>query len=251
MAKKRGIPANGEFVICKIKSVNPNSAFAELVEYGKEGMIHISEVKRGWVRDIRQHIKNGQIVVAKVVEVSGDHIYLSLKRVYDNQQKDRMREYKFDQKAEKMLEISAKEMKKSLDKAYEEVGFLLEEQFGSLYDAFKVILKYPERVQDLIPKNWFDVIKKVAESSIEQKEFEIGAQVLIKSRDPHGINIIKSVLKNIQDSGFQVKYISAPKYLVKYKTKDPKKGTKIFSEKLEEILKSDKRVDASFKINEK
>ena len=47
MVKRNNMPQMGEFVICKITRINPNSAFAILEEYDKEGMVHISEVKRG------------------------------------------------------------------------------------------------------------------------------------------------------------------------------------------------------------
>jgi translation initiation factor 2 alpha subunit (eIF-2alpha) len=42
--KKTGMPRPGEVVVCRIKSINPNSVFARLEEYDKEGMIHVSEV---------------------------------------------------------------------------------------------------------------------------------------------------------------------------------------------------------------
>ena len=119
MVKKRGFPMLGEIVICKITKINPNSAFARLEEYNKEGMIHISEISSGWVRDIRQHVKPNQSVIAKVVrlnEGSGE-ISLSLKRVDDKQQNEKMKDYNLNKKAEKMLEIAAKSMDINPDNA--------------------------------------------------------------------------------------------------------------------------------------
>lgn len=55
------------------------------------------------------------------------YIDLSLRRVTDAQRKNKMQEWKRAQKAEKLLELMAKEVGKSLDEAYEEVGFKLEE----------------------------------------------------------------------------------------------------------------------------
>ena len=138
MVKKRGFPMLGEIVICKITKINPNSAFARLEEYNKEGMIHISEISSGWVRDIRQHVKPNQSVIAKVVrlnEGSGE-ISLSLKRVDDKQQNEKMKDYNLNKKAEKMLEIAAKSMDMTLDKAYVEVGYALQEDFGPRFQRF-------------------------------------------------------------------------------------------------------------------
>lgn len=251
MVKKVGFPSSGELVICKIKNINPNSAFAYLEEYDKEGMVHISEVASGWVRDIRNHIKVGQTVVAKVIRISGDHIYLSLKRVDEKQRNEAIKSFNMNLKSEKMLEIAAGELHKTADDAYKEVGFLLQEHFGDLYNAFKMILKKPERVKELIPAEWFDKLKILAEKNIEQKEFELKAHFIIRSYESDGIKHIKNILNDFDSSGFGVTYISAPKYLVKFRTKDIKKGRKEFNDKLNEIVKKNRNVEASFEIVEK
>ena len=243
MVKKRGFPMLGEIVICKITKINPNSAFARLEEYNKEGMIHISEISSGWVRDIRQHVKPNQSVIAKVVrlnEGSGE-ISLSLKRVDDKQQNEKMKDYNLNKKAEKMLEIAAKSMDMTLDKAYVEVGYALQENFGSLYDGFKTALKNTKLLEKRgIPAKWIPHLKEIAEKSIEQKEFEFRSKLMIKSFKPDGIIHIKNLLQQAEKSGLEVKYIAAPEYLVKYRTLDAKKGEKEFDEKLLKIVASGK-----------
>ena len=138
MVKKRGLPSLGELVICKVEKLNPHSAFLSLVEYqGIEGMVHISEISSGWIRDIRDHIKAGQTVVAKVMAVDGRNVGLSIKRVDESQMNNKTREYNLELKAEKLLEIVAKKMGKTLESAYEEVGYLLQDKFGSMHEGFK------------------------------------------------------------------------------------------------------------------
>ncbi len=244
MARKRGVPSPGELVICKISKVNPNSAFAVLEEYKKEGMIHISEISSGWVRDIRNHIKAGQTGVAKVLRVEGGHISLSMKRVDRKQENERMREYNLDQRAEKMLEMAAKEFGKTLDDAYELVGFYLQENFGSLHKGFELAIKKPEKLE--IPKDWIDVMSDIAKKNIEQKEFIFKAKLLIKSYKGDGVNIIKALLKKAAENGLDVKYIAAPEYMVTYKTKEAKKGEREFLSALENIKSPD--VESSYKV---
>jgi translation initiation factor 2 subunit 1 len=249
MMKKKGEPRVGEFVICKIKSISPNSATAELQEYEIEGMIHISEIKSGWIKDIRKHIKIDQVVVAKVVKISGSYIYLSIKRVDENQKRNKLKEHNLSLKAEKMFELCAKELNITKEKAYSEVGNLLLEKYGSFYDVFKVSMKTPAKIEALIPKKWAEKIREIAEKNIEQKEFEFRAKVFIKSLEPDGVLIIKDVLKKAAKSGLEVKYISAPEYMVRFNTKDAKKGEKEFTEKLEK-LKKEKNVSFDYKIVE-
>jgi translation initiation factor 2 subunit 1 len=239
MVKKRGLPMLGEIVICKITRINPNSAFAHLEEYNREGMIHISEVSSGWVRDIRQHIKPNQSVIAKVVrldERTGD-ISLSIKRVDGKQRNEKMKEYNLNKKAEKLLEIAAKSMDMSLDKAYSEVGYMLQENFGSLYDAFKAALKNPKLLEKRgIPPKWIEQLKLIAEKSIEQKEFEFKSRLFLKSTRPDGIVHIKNILQQAEKMGLDVRYIAAPEYMVKFRMMNAKKGEREFEEKLGKII---------------
>ena len=243
MVKRRGLPQPGELVICKISKINPHSAFAYLDEYNTEGMIHISEVSSGWVKDIRQYVKQGQTVVAKVMRVEGDQISLSLKRVDRKQENNKIKEYQLNRRAEKMLELAAQAMKKTLEKAYEEVGYALQEGFGSLYEGFRVSLQNPELLKQRgIQEKWVEQIRIVAERSITLKEFEFKARLTVKSFKPGGLNIIKSILAAAEKSGLDVHYIAAPEYLVRFKTMNAKKGQREFEEKLEKIRSPDAEV---------
>ncbi|MFH0832643.1 MAG: S1 RNA-binding domain-containing protein [Candidatus Aenigmatarchaeota archaeon] len=236
MVRKRGLPSNGELVVCRIERLNPNSAFAVLLEYNREGMIHISEVSSGWVRDIRNHVRAGQELIAKVIGVDENHLNLSIKRVDKKEEKRRMKEYNLDQKAERMLEIVTKELGKDLNKAYDEVGYLLQENFGSLFEGFKKAIQNPTALRERgIAELWIKPIKEIAEKSIEQKEFEFSARITVKTSKPDGISIVKNILSAAEKSGLEVKYISAPEYMVKYKSKDAKKGGNEFQKMLDRL----------------
>lgn len=248
MIKKKGQPNIGEFVICKITSVNPNSCQAVLEEYETEGMIHISEVKSGWIKDIRKHVKVGQLSVAKVLRSGSSYVTLSLKRVDDNQKRNKLKDYNMNIKAEKMFELCAKELDVSVEKAHKEIGDKLLENYSSFYDVFKVAMKNPAKLEVLIPKRWVEKIKEMAEKTIVQKEFEFRAKITIKSMDSDGITIIKNVLKKAAKTGVDIKYISAPEYMAKFRTKDAKKGEKEFQEKLDKAFKGEKGLQIEYKL---
>src|SRR3990167_9616471 len=81
--KKKGMPEVNEVVMCTVKKVLFHSVFVDIEDYGLEGMIHISEVSPGRIRNIRDYVKEGKKIVCKVLkvdEVKG-HIDLSLRRV--------------------------------------------------------------------------------------------------------------------------------------------------------------------------
>ncbi|MDI6721893.1 MAG: S1 RNA-binding domain-containing protein, partial [Candidatus Aenigmarchaeota archaeon] len=245
-------PMLGEIVIARITRINPNSAYVHLDEYNKEGMIHISEVSSGWVRDIRQFIKPNQAVILKVVrlnEHSGE-ISLSLKRVSEKQRNEKMKEFNLNKKAEKMLEIAAKGIGLTLDKAYDEVGYLLQENFGSLYEGFRAALKNPKILEKRgIPEKWTSHLKEIAEKSIEQKEFEFRSKLFVKSVRPDGIVHIRNLLLHGEKLGLEIKYIAAPEYLVKFRTLDARKGEKEFDQKLSKIIEIAKpNVEAKYEV---
>ncbi|MBS3054630.1 MAG: S1 RNA-binding domain-containing protein [Candidatus Aenigmarchaeota archaeon] len=253
MAKKRGFPMQGELVICVVKRLNPNSADVFLEEYGMDGMVHISEIVTGWVRNIKDHIKVGQTGVAKVIRVNEaeGYIALSLKRVDSRQEKEKLKEYNLDKKAEKMLGMAAEKRKKTLDQAYKEVGFTLQESFGSLFKAFKKAASGAEGLTSRgIPAEWAEAIAEVASKSIVQKEFEFRAELTLRSYDEDGLGAIKDLLANAEKEGVDVHYVSAPRYMLKFRTKDAKKGEREFQQILEKLESTSKKVETSAKMIE-
>ncbi len=62
MAKtKKTFPDEKEIVVCTVKKILRDSIFATLDAYeGKEGMIHISEIAPGRIRNIRDYVKEGK-----------------------------------------------------------------------------------------------------------------------------------------------------------------------------------------------
>lgn len=94
-------PEKGELVVCTVDELKTFGVFVKFEEYeGKEGLIHISEVASGWVKHLRDYVREGQKVVCKVLHVDAQrgHIDLSLKAVKEGQKKERIREWKNEKK---------------------------------------------------------------------------------------------------------------------------------------------------------
>jgi translation initiation factor 2 subunit 1 len=219
--RKQGMPRRNEVVVCRVVKIFPNSAFAELIEYKRRGMIHVSEVALKWVKDIREFIKEKQYVVCRVMKVDGNDISLSVKRVRKEEGDRKLAEFKRERKAEKMLELLAKKKKKSLDDAYKEVGYDLEEEFGSLNKAFEFAIKNPDLLQSKVGKNpWLDDIIEMAKKSYSEKVYTVKANMNLICYTPDGIETIKKALKKAGESGVDVQYVSAPKYVISAKGKN-------------------------------
>ena len=106
--KSQEWPDEGELIVGTVYKVLNYGAFAKLEEYqGKEAFIHISEVSSGWVKNIRDHVRENQKIVCRVLRVNPKkgHVDASLKRIREDQRTKKIQHWKIEQKAEKFLEL--------------------------------------------------------------------------------------------------------------------------------------------------
>jgi len=246
LVKRQGLPNTGEVVLCTVQRITPFAAWCSLEEYNTEGMIHISEVAGKWIHDIREFVKPNKQYVAKVVRVDEQKnlVNLSLKRVSKYDERTKMNEFRGEQRGEKMLERAGKELDKTLKQSYQEVGFLLQEKFGGLINAFEEISNSKEILGELdISKNWKDALLKVIEKTFKVKEIVLKVELELKSHAEDGVERIRKVLTSLDVNGLEISYISAPRYRLELKTSDPKTAEKMLREKLDAISKSQKSME--------
>lgn len=74
----------GEVVEGEITSVVDFGAFVKFDEAGLEGLIHISEIDWILIEDPREILKSGDKVKAKIIDIRGDKISLSLKQLKED-----------------------------------------------------------------------------------------------------------------------------------------------------------------------
>ena len=140
MPKASEFPEEGELVVCTVQNVKNFGAFVTLDEYGnKEGFIHVRDVATGWVKYIRDYVREGQKIVCKVlgVDSSKGHIDLSLKSVNEHQRREKIQQWKNENKAEKLMEIVAERLGTTVEATLESFGYDLADKFGTLYAAFE------------------------------------------------------------------------------------------------------------------
>ncbi len=246
--RAREFPEEGEFVIATVKSIHPYGAFLTLDEYpGKEGFMHISEVASTWVKNIRDYLKEGQKVVAKVIRVDPrkGHIDLSLKRVTQQQRKAKIQEFKRAQKAENLLKMAAEKIGKDFEDAWREVWVPLEEEYGEVYAAFEDAAQNGiEVLKDLVPEEWLPVLEGIIKSYVEIPTVTIDAEFEITVPKPNGIEIIKEALIRARDRANKEKdievkftYQGAPRYRIDITAPDYYKAEEVLEDIAEEILR--------------
>lgn len=78
----------GDIVEGKITTITSFGVFAD-IGGGKSGMVHISEVARNYVSDIKEHVKENDVVKMKILSIGEDgKISLSIKRALPPEKKE-------------------------------------------------------------------------------------------------------------------------------------------------------------------
>ncbi len=230
-------PEKGELVVCTVKKLESFGVFVTLDEYGdKEGFIHISEVSTGWVKHLKDYVREGQKTVCKVLDVNErrGHIDLSLRAVKEGQRRERIRAWKNERKARKWLAIALP----ALDAhKLNELETKLVDAYGSLYDAFQQILKSGKHALTRlgIEEPLADAIHRVAIANVKPPSVHITGYVELKCPLPNGVEIIKDALRHAKEvakarGGFECSYIGAPRYRMRIIAPDYKKAESILNE---------------------
>ncbi|MBS3108724.1 translation initiation factor IF-2 subunit alpha [Candidatus Woesearchaeota archaeon] len=244
--KKQGLPEEESLVVCTVKKILPNSVFVDLDEYKNiEGMIHISEISPGRIRNLRDFVKEEKKLVCKVLTVNRikNHVDLSLRRVNLAQKKEKDMQHKQEQKAEKLLENLAKELKIDIKDVYKNIGYNLIEEYGSLYDAFMEIIRHNHDLKNLnSPENYRTSLINLIKEKIKLPEFSISGTLILSSTEPNGIQIIKSSIKKLYEIAelkkykISIKYLGAPNYKFDVTANDYKTAEKIITELSNEAI---------------
>jgi translation initiation factor 2 subunit 1 len=259
MLRKADFPEVGELVICSVQNVKNFGAFVTLDEYhSREGFIHVRDVATGWVKYIRDHVREGQKVVCRVLGVDADkgHIDLSLKQVNDHQRREKIQEWKNEKKADKLLEMAGRKIDKSLEESYVEVGDRLIEEFGTLYGAFEEAASNKEALKSLgVGKEWIGAISSIADESIQLPSVTIDGLLEVSNPSPDGIDIIRRSLESGlkgDEAEIDILYLGAPRYRITVTAEDYKVAEEELKAAVDRIVESVKESggSASFKRKE-
>ncbi|HON80980.1 MAG TPA: translation initiation factor IF-2 subunit alpha [Methanoregulaceae archaeon] len=228
---ERSWPSAGELVVCTVRNIKDFAAFVSLDEYeGLEGLIPISEIATGWIKYIRDHIREGQKVVCKVLHVdrSRGHIDLSLKDVNDHQRREKIREWKNESKAAKWIGFAAE----ASGESPEVIKAALIKRYGDLYSVFEEIVSGGEdslKKIDLSAKV-IAALATVARENVKIPRVTVSGNLVLTTMKPDGVNIIRRALRSaepkIADTEIELTYLGAPIYRIKVTAPDYKQAEK-------------------------
>jgi translation initiation factor 2 alpha subunit (eIF-2alpha) len=230
----------GDMVLCTVDRIAGTVVFVKIEGEEREGSIILSEIAPGRIRNLREYVIPKKKIVCKVLKTSGGTISLSLRRVTLKEKKEVMDEHNQERSYASILKSVLKE------KSNEIIEKITKE--GKLYDFFEETRKNPKKLEDLIGK---ENAKRILDIILEQKKKKtiIKRTISLKTQEPNGIYILKSVLENPGE--IEVKYLSAGRYSLKIETDDGKKGDQKLKIFLEGVEKKAKEKGAQFELKEK
>ncbi len=233
-------PSQGDIIIATVKKITDFGAFCTLDEFqNRDAFLHVSEISPGWVRSVRDHVKEGQKIVTLVIRVDAmkNQVDVSLKRVSEAEKKRKMEAFNLDKRAFKLLERVAIKLGKKPEAA-SEIASLLKKEYGDIYTAFESASQGKDVTGIL--KEWATGIADVAKQEIKQKFVKIRSVLKVRSYAANGVEQVKNLLNSVKSlstplAKIEIRYVAAPVYFLDVTSPDYKTAEKML-EKVKSLL---------------
>jgi len=240
---KSGLPQEGEIILCTVTKVQFHSVFVSLNEYpNKSAMLHISEVSPGRIRNIRDYVKEGKVIVCKVLRIDSKkgHIDVSLRRVNENQRKEKVETLKQEQKAEKIVEFVAEQLKLKPRDLYDKI-FKSVSNYEYLFEIFSEFVVDEFDLKTLkLDKKTETLLAEIIRQRIKPPKVEIKSKIKITSYDGDGVGFVKKLLIKIASQNKEkitLRYLGAGAYNFEIVTDEIPEAEKYYKF-AEELLKN-------------
>lgn len=239
---KNGFPEEDSLVLCTVTNIHFHSVFAKLDLYhNKTGLIHISEISPGRIRNIRDFVVEGKKIVCKVLRIDNNtgHIDLSLRRVNDNQKRKKISEIKQEQKAEKIIEQIAKNNKLDPRNLYKTLSEKIFPKYDDFTSCFKEVVNKKDLLEKLgIEKNISTQLVEIINIRFKEEDIIISGLLKLKSFEPNGLDIIKKALESAEEisDAISISYKGGGRYDIQVISDNYKEAEKILDKAVKKAL---------------
>ncbi len=254
--EKTGLPNESDIVMCTVTKIHYHSVFVRLNEFNNlSGMIHISEISPGRIRNLNDYVKEGKVIVCKVLKVNQERrqIDLSLRRVSEHHRRAKVDGIKQETIAEKIIEYVAKKHKIELKDLYGQLIAKIFEDYDSVYDFFEDYVAGEAKLTDYAPKEFVKDLDEIIKQRIKKPEVTIKGEFELKSYDSHGLDIIKKALQSaleVDNERTAITYLGAGRYKIIITTDTYQQAESILEKATKKVQKAMKKDEYNFKRSE-
>ena len=223
-------PEEGELVVVTVKTVKQNGVYVDFDEFpGIEGFIFIGEIASGWVKNIKTFVRDGQRLICKVLRTrkDGSSLELSLKSVSEERRRERLQEWKNEQRSTQLFKVLAEKVgwdEETRDSYSEE----LINSFGTLYSSLEEAATNESALTDAgVAGDWLKNFIEIAVENIIPPFVEIRGTFKLSINIPNGVSVIKEALIAAESYTSEVDevlvscyYNGAPEYRIELRAPD-------------------------------
>ncbi|HRZ85900.1 MAG TPA: hypothetical protein P5277_03905 [Candidatus Paceibacterota bacterium] len=221
-------------IVCIVKDVVKTTVFVE-TEEGIKGSINFSEVAPGRIRNIRDYVVPNKIVVCKILSFKDNHLFLSIRRVKENEKKELLDKYKKEKTIISLIKKNLGEKAETiLEKIREETK--ISELFENAKKDQSILSKY-------FSKNEIESLSGILKEK-EKKEKEIKREFSLSCKEHDGISKIKKILSSYNN----IYYLGSSKFIIKTKSIDLKHADSELNQIIESIEKQSKKEKCEFAL---
>ena len=240
MSDRVNTPEEGELVVVTVKNVKQNGVYVDFDEYpGIEGFIFIGEIASGWVKNIRTFVRDGQRLICKVMRTKkdGSSLELSLKSVSEERRRDRLQEWKNEQRSIQLLKVLGEKVGWD-DNKRESMSEDLVSAFGTLYASFEEAAMNETSIVDAgFDGEWINEFTEIAIENIIPPFVEIKGNLNLSINVENGVEVIKDALASAEnytsdkdEVSVMCFYNGAPEYRIVLKAPDFKTAEDLWIE---------------------
>ncbi len=208
----------GDIYICTVKKILQHGVIVRVEETDSDGFIHISEISKRWVREVKDIVKEGDKLVCKVIKLGGISPELSVKRVTDNEKKQALKEWSIENRITKILE-------KTAGKDNQRIIEDIKKDYKSIFGFYNAVVKDGEKAIDKIKvkKDVADTVLDFVEKT--KRKIVIKTDMEVRTYESDGIDRIKKLFEEEYSNkkDYVVKYIKSPHYLLMVNAGETKK----------------------------
>lgn len=234
----------GDLLVARVVEVKNYGAILNLIEYeGEKGFVHISEVTSGWIKYIRDFIREGQMVVCKVIKskesAKRGMVDLSIRQVSGHKKKAKIRSWKNEQKAVKLFEILSASLNITDNESLNIIENL-KKKYNSLYQAFESAIADENQFKKDNNGPWVGVLIDTAKKNIISPFVNVEGILTLNSNAPDGISIIKDALslpiRKYKDSKINIIVEGSPNYRIKITSADYRQAEEELKDSIDAII---------------
>lgn len=238
----------GDIAIGIVDKIVGTSVFVKL-ESNQQGVLILSEVAPGRIRNIRDYVNPGQKIVVKILRIDFEkkHIDLSLRRVTLKEKKEILENEKKETELKTLIKIITKDENKAKEIVEKiRANMLVTQLFNDFLNTpekeFLSVLK-SSGLSDNDSKTLYSMLK----DKIKEKKVTVKAELTLSCDAEDGILKIKKVL-SIKKDKMGIKYLGAPSYSIIIEDKDYKEANRKLRAVLDEIIKRAKQENCFLEI---